>query len=124
MKIAKIITWIGLVAMTIGLMNGFINGDFINDGKTLLSNPWGLMSVIDLYVGFVLFSVWIFHREKNALKSIIWTILIMILGFFTACIYILIGLYSSENFEDFIKGKNKKVKSWQKKKKELKNLKN
>ncbi len=96
MKIAKIITWIGLIAMTIGLLNGFINGDFFNDGKELLENPWGIMSMIDLYVGFVLFSMWIFYRERSIYKSLFWIILMMVLGFFTACIYVLLALYNSK----------------------------
>lgn len=97
MKTAKIITWIGLFAMTFGLINGFINGDFFKDGKSLLENPWGVMSMIDLYTGFTLFSLWIFHREKNIFLSILWTILMMVLGFFTACVYILLALYKSKN---------------------------
>lgn len=105
MRLAKIITWIGLFAMTFGLINGFINGDFINDGKELLSNPWGIMSMIDLYVGFTLFSMWIFYREKNIFKSLVWSILMMVLGFFTACVYVLIALYKSkENWDRFLKG--------------------
>lgn len=105
MKIAKVITWLGLAAMTFGLINGFVNGDFMKDGKELMANPWGVMSMIDLYVGFILFSMWIFYRENNILKSIIWTILMMILGFFTACIYVLIALYSSKgNWDEFLKG--------------------
>lgn len=105
MRLAKIITWIGLFAMTFGLINGFLNGDFINDGKELLSNPWGIMSMIDLYVGFTLFSMWIFYREKNIIKSLVWTILMMVLGFFTACIYVLIALYKSKgNWDRFFKG--------------------
>nr|MDA3847467.1 DUF1475 family protein [Vallitaleaceae bacterium] len=75
-------------------------------GKQLLANPWGVMSLIDLYVGFTLFSMWIFFREKNILKSVIWTILMMVLGFFTACVYILIALYDSkDNWDRFFKGK-------------------
>jgi O-antigen/teichoic acid export membrane protein len=105
MKIPKIITWIGLGAMTFGLMNGFINGDFFKDGQELLANPWGVMSMIDLYVGFTLFSMWIFYREKNIGKSVVWTILMMVLGFFTACIYLLIALYTSKgNWDTFYKG--------------------
>lgn len=105
MRLAKIITWIGLFAMTFGLINGFLNGDFINDGKELLSNPWGIMSMIDLYVGFTLFSMWIFYREKNIIKSLVWSILMMVLGFFTACVYVLIALYKSKgNWDRFFKG--------------------
>ncbi len=109
MKIAKILTWIGLVAMTCGLANGFINGDFVNDGKALLENPWGIMSMIDLYVGFMLFSMWIFYREKHLIKSLIWTIMMMVLGFFTACIYVLVALYQSQgNWDYFFKGNRMK----------------
>ncbi len=105
-KVAKVLTWIGLGAMTAGLVNGFVNGDFLKDGKTLLENPWGVMSMIDLYVGFSLFSMWIFFRERNLLKSILWTIAMMVLGFFTACVYILIALYDSKgSWDTFFKGK-------------------
>lgn len=105
MKVPKIITWIGLVAMTAGLINGFINGEFLEDGKELLANPWGVMSMVDLYVGFTLFSLWIFYRENNILKSIVWTFLMMTLGFFAACIYVLIALYDAkDNWDKFFKG--------------------
>lgn len=97
MKIAKVITWIGLVVMILGLINGFTKGNFFEDGKLLLENPWGIMSMVDLYVGFVLFSMWIFFRERNKKIAIIWIVLMMILGFFTACVYILIKLYQAKN---------------------------
>lgn len=105
MKLPKILTWLGLGAMTYGLANGFIQGDFVEDGKELLANPWGVMSMIDLYVGFTLFSMWIFYREKQPIKAILWTILMMVLGFFTACIYVLMALYKSKgNWDLFFKG--------------------
>ena len=96
MKLAKIISWIGLVAMSIGLTNAFLNGDFLVDGSALMNNPWGVMSMIDLYVGFTLFSIWIVHREKKLWKALIWVIFMMILGFFTGSIYILKALYESK----------------------------
>lgn len=95
MKAAKIITWIGLCAMTWGLINGFTTGDFFKDGAVLLANPWGVMSMIDLYVGFTLFSMWIAFREAKAVTAAIWILLMMVLGFFTGCLYVLIVLYSS-----------------------------
>ncbi len=105
MKVAKIITWIGLIAMTYGLINGFLNGDFFKGGKELLANPWGIMSMIDLYVGFTLFSMWIVYREKSILNAIVWTFLMMVLGFFTGCLYVLIALYGAKgNWDKFFKG--------------------
>lgn len=96
MRIAKIIAWLGLIAMTAVLLNGFINGDFGKDGGELLRNPWGIVSLVDLYVGFALFSLWIGFREKSIIAAVIWIILMMVLGFFTASLYILIALYRSK----------------------------
>jgi hypothetical protein len=96
MKIAKIIAWLGLIAMTLVLLNGFINGNFGEDGGELLANPWGIVSLVDLYVGFALFSMWIAFREKNIIVAVIWIILMMVLGFFTGSLYVLIVLYRSK----------------------------
>ncbi len=105
MKTAKIITWIGFIAMSAALLNGFINGDFWADGSKLFANPWGIVSLVDLYVGFILFSMWIVFREKHRASAITWVILMMVFGFLTACVYILIALYSSkENWLTFFLG--------------------
>jgi hypothetical protein len=108
MKIAKIIAWIGLLAMTVVLLNGFINGTFGEDGGKILVNPWGIVSLVDLYTGFALFSIWIAVREKNILAAILWILLMMVLGFFTGSLYTLIALYRSDgNWLDFFLGGRK-----------------
>jgi len=95
MKVAKAISLLGLLAMTTVLIYGFTVGNFREDGAALLSNPWGIVSIVDLYVGFILFSGWIIFREKSAFRSIIWVILMMVLGFFTGSLYTFIALQTS-----------------------------
>ena len=95
MKIAKIVSLLGLVAMTAVLVYGFSYGDFIEDGRELLSNPWGIVSLVDLYVGFILFSGWIIYREDSTMRSIIWVFFMMVLGFFTGALYAFIALQTS-----------------------------
>jgi hypothetical protein len=92
MKIAKIISLLGILAMTGVLVYGFTVGDFSGDGSKLLAMPWGIVSLVDLYVGFTLFSCWIVYREKAVLPSIIWVVLMMVLGFFTGALYTFIAL--------------------------------
>jgi len=94
-KIAKAIALLGLLAMTAVLIYGFTAGNFAEEGKLLLSMPWGIVSLVDLYVGFVLFSGWIVYREKSVVRSVVWVILMMILGFWTASLYTLIALQTS-----------------------------
>ncbi|PKK92979.1 MAG: DUF1475 domain-containing protein [Tenericutes bacterium HGW-Tenericutes-6] len=97
MKIAKIIAWLGVIAMTVALLNGLINGSFFDDGNIILNNPWGIVSLVDLYVGFILFALWIIFREKSIMSIIIWVTLLMVLGFFIGSLYVLIKLYQSKN---------------------------
>ena len=59
MRIAKFIALAGLLAMTGILIYGFTVGNFSAEGAKLLALPWGIVSLVDLYVGFTLFSCWI-----------------------------------------------------------------
>jgi hypothetical protein len=96
MKLAKLISFLGVLAMTAVLIYGFTIGDFSVEGSQLMSMPWGIVSLVDLYVGFILFSGWIIYREKSLAAAIFWTIAMMVLGFFTGALYALIQLYVSQ----------------------------
>ncbi len=95
MKIAKVAAFLGLLCMTAVLIYGFTAGDFLDEGKKLLAMPWGIVSLVDLYVGFVLFSGWIVYREKSLVRSVPWVVLMMVLGFWTASLYTLFALQTS-----------------------------
>lgn len=95
MRIAKFISLTGLLAMTGILIYGFTVGNFAAEGAKLLSMPWGIVSLVDLYVGFTLFSCWIVFREKAWLPSVIWVILMVVLGFWAGALYTFIALQTS-----------------------------
>lgn len=93
--IAKALSLIGVLAMTAVIGWAFISGDFAADGAKLMALPWGIVSLVDLYVGFTLFSIWIIYRENSWWKSLIWVLLMMVLGFFTGSLYLFIALQTS-----------------------------
>jgi hypothetical protein len=106
MRLATVIAFLGLVAMTGVLIYGFAVGDFNGEGRQLLSMPWGIVSFVDLYVGFALFSGWIVFRERSWPHSLIWVALVMVLGFLAASLYVLLALRSSSgNWGRFWMGK-------------------
>jgi hypothetical protein len=95
MRAAKLLALLGLLAMTGVLVYGFLVGDFAGEGRQLLSMPWGIVSLVDLYVGFFLFSGWIVYREGVTARAAVWVVLMMILGFWTASLYVLLALRAS-----------------------------
>lgn len=97
MKIARIISILGMLAMTAVLVNGFTRGDFFAEGGQLMSMPWGIVSLVDLYTGFTLFSAWIIYREKSLPVAILWTVAMMTLGFFAGSLYAFAALQTSNN---------------------------
>ncbi len=109
MKTAKTISFLGILAMTAVLIYGFTIGDFAGEGSQLLSMSWGIVSLVDLYTGFILFSLWIFYREEKLYIAILWTVAMMTLGFFAGALYAFIHLQkSNSDWMQFWLGKHAK----------------
>ena len=107
MKLAKLIAFLGVIAMTAVLIYGFTIGDFFGEGSQLTSMPWGIVSLVDLYTGFTLFSAWIIYREKSLPVALLWTVAMMVTGFFAGSLYALINLYTSHgDWKKFWLGKH------------------
>jgi hypothetical protein len=97
MRVAKGIAWLALLAMTAVLIYGFTVGDFGAEGGQLTRMPWGIVSLVDLYAGFALFSIWIVYREARPLVAALWVALMMVLGFWAGALYMLLALYRCDN---------------------------
>jgi len=95
MRIAKAIALLGALVMVSTLLYGFTAGDFSGEGAQLLAMPWGIVSLVDVYTMFTLFSVWVVYREKSVVRSAVWVFLIMVLGAFICSLYSLIALQTS-----------------------------
>ncbi|MBK8823563.1 MAG: DUF1475 family protein [Anaerolineales bacterium] len=107
MKLAKTISILGMLAMTTVLIYGFTVGDFFGEGSKLFAMPWGIVSLVDLYTGFTLFSAWIIYREKSLPIAILWTIAMMTLGFFAGSLYAFLALQNSgDDWRKFWLGKH------------------
>jgi hypothetical protein len=102
MRFAKILTGLGVCIMAGVIFYAFLVGDFRQEGHLLLSMPWGIVSLVDLYTGFFLFSGWIIFRERSVFHAVMWIIAMMLLGFFAGSLYTFIALQKSEgNWKQF-----------------------
>lgn len=100
------VAWIGLLSVSAALCYALVAGNFHLDGASLLENPWGVATLVDIYVGFALFSCWIAWREPRLISAIAWIALVMMGGNLVSTVYVLVALRSSGgNIQIFWHGK-------------------
>lgn len=104
MQVVRMVSVLGFISMSIAIGYGLIVGDFLSDGAEILANPWGVVSLVDLYVGFVLFSLWIVFREQSVIRSIVWVVAMMVFGFWTASLYLLIASFRAPTVTSLLLG--------------------
>jgi hypothetical protein len=106
-RLAMWVSGLGAAAMAAVLIYGFTVGDFAAERSQLLSMPWGIVSLVDLYVGFALFSGWIIYRESSPVRALVWVVAVLVFGSLTASVYALLSLRSSSgNWRRFWMGKH------------------
>ena len=104
MTITKIISYFITVIMTIVII--WAQSEVSIFESSIPNLPWGVVSLVDLYSGFVLFSLWIFYKE-NIFPAIIWTFFVMTLGSFTIALYVIYSINKSNgNIQKFFMGNN------------------
>tara|TARA_B100000900_G_scaffold129706_1_gene109695 strand:+ start:1279 stop:1596 length:318 start_codon:yes stop_codon:yes gene_type:complete len=102
MTITKIISYFITVTMTIVII--WAQSEVSIFESPIPDFPWGIVSLVDLYSGFVLFSLWIFYKE-NILPAIVWTFFVMTLGSFTIALYVIYSVNRSNgNIQKFFMG--------------------
>lgn len=95
MQLAKLISLLGALAMAAAIVYGLVAGNFGAEGAQLLQMPWGIVTLVDVYVGFVLFALWIAYRETSLPAKVAWIVALMLLGNLMAAIYVLLALNAS-----------------------------
>jgi hypothetical protein len=91
-KAATVLAFLAFLIMSGAILYGFLIGDFAGEGGYLLSIPWGQISLIDVYIGFLFICAWILFREPSFWRALPWLILMMIFGNATAGLYIFLAL--------------------------------
>ncbi|KPB01738.1 hypothetical protein [Ahrensia marina] len=76
LRVALAFLGVGFAALIVWAM---VKGNFSGAGQWLTSDPWGIVTLADLYFGFLMFSVIIFLFERS-FKAVLWIAPIPFLG--------------------------------------------
>jgi hypothetical protein len=107
MKLAKFVAIVGALAQAGILVFAFLQGDFGAAGQFYFNEPWGFVSLVDIYVGILLFSAWVIYREEKLWKALLWVLSFIVLGNFPSGVYAFLALQKSGGlWKRFWMGKN------------------
>lgn len=76
-----------IMGATIGYAMLF--GDLSREGPRLLAMPWGVVSLVDIYLGLFLVALWVLWREQFSMAGYGWALMVLLLGNFVTCIYLI-----------------------------------
>ncbi len=82
-----------LAVMLGAIRYGFAFGDFLEEGRIIWALAWGKVTLVDLYVGLLIFAGWVVHRERSFGRTAPWFVLLALLGNLAAAFYLLLALY-------------------------------
>jgi hypothetical protein len=97
---ATILTAVLFVAIGISVATGNISVE----GRWILENPWGRMSLLDIYGGVALLAGWVVLREKHPWSVVLWLPLFVVLGHAGTALYASIAAYRSDDIRHFLLG--------------------
>lgn len=81
-----------LVLLAIGFCSliawAFLNASFGDSFAVITTDPWGLVTLVDLYLGFILISGIIWAFEGTSVKAVLWILPTFFLGNFWPAIWL------------------------------------
>lgn len=90
----KRIALYSVLSILLAVMFGFLTlailrGDFGLETSSIAALPWGQMTLVDLYSGFIIFGLFIIWQEEQLYFALIWIALILLLGNIVSIIYLI-----------------------------------
>jgi hypothetical protein len=80
MVLVRVATGLGTLIMAAAIVWGFATASFTEEGAALLDLAWGRVTLIDIYLAFLLVWGWIAWRERSAVRAVAWLGATIVLG--------------------------------------------
>jgi hypothetical protein len=76
-------------AMTVAIVGAFSVASFPDEGATILELTWGRVTLLDIYLAFLLGWSWIAYRERSPIRSLLWLAATVVTGSLALFAYLL-----------------------------------
>ena len=104
MKIVRYLSVALTLVMLATVVYGLLSGDFAAQGSEILGLGWGRVTLIDLYVGLVIFGIWVAVRETRWPARVGWWVALLVLGNLAAAAYLMVASFTSDDPDELMFG--------------------
>lgn len=88
MSLVRTIAYLSTLIMGAIIVWANLQINFFENVSKVASTPWDVVTLVDLYLGFLFIALWIIFREQGA-PRIIWLLGLFFLGNLTTALYII-----------------------------------
>lgn len=101
----KMKSFLGLIAslFAIGVYWAMGEKPLFESGALLISDPWGIITLADLYIGFLLFIIFMFKTVPKKTYLCLWVPSLLLLGNLVSLVYI---IFHHQHILNIFKGAN------------------
>lgn len=92
-SLLKIIFSVIFLVMVSTVSMAALKENILTIPSVVTSDPWFVATLVDAYVGFTIFFLWLCFKEKSIASKIVWFFAIMLLGNIATAAYVLIALF-------------------------------
>ena len=92
LRYVRALALVALLCMALARVSGLVSGEFGREARALAGMPWGLVAVIDVYIGLLFFSAWMIFREQSWPRGAIWLLAFLGLGNLATAVYVIKAL--------------------------------
>lgn len=78
---------------------------FYKTPQALVTHPWFIATLVDTYLAFFTFWLWVAYKERTVVARVVWLVLIFALGNMAMAAYALLTLFrlpANATIEDFL----------------------
>lgn len=84
------------IVMGIAILWAAVGGDFSGEGSVILGLRWGVVSIVDIYVGTAVIASWIWWRDGPR-AGLVWTGALVVLGHLATAVYVAWRAWSTDS---------------------------
>jgi hypothetical protein len=104
LSIVRVVAGLGALTMAAAIAWGFLTASFTEEGAALLELTWGRITLIDIYLAFLLGWAWIAWRERSVPRAAAWLVATVVTGSLALFVYVLAASLRASTTTELVLG--------------------